>query len=664
MKRFAFIILAVCFLLGAGDTVTARAEGKKFEGKETVRLEEVVVTASRIEEKKREVVTNVIVIDEEEIRSSTAKDLGDLLAEKGVGTIMKYDSSTTSIGIRAFRTDATGIDLASRVLILIDGRRSGTANAAKIMTSNIERVEIIRGPASVQYGTTAVGGVVNVITKKGTGKPSFYIDGFIGSYDYKGGTIGFSGNYKKMDFSGSFTRDSRGDYETAQGVKYFNTGYDHKVNGSINLGYEFLPGNRIGLIYTSFKVDHQGNPGYLSQNDRDDYLNSSNHSFDVIYDGKTTTGLFSWKIRYFDGRDKNEWYDPVGSNPDGWDDGVPDRNVVDFKGAQIQLSYNRPLFTITGGGDWVKYKTESTSSPKNTEYENPAAFLLGKLKLFNERFIISGGARYDEYKVDVKGEGGKEREQHISPQVGLAYIPKKWIKLWANYGQAFRMPSAEQLAGDYWSWGTHFVGNPDLKPEKSRTYESGVDVSISALNASISYFHTDFRDKIEWYTKPNGDRSTRNIGKAEIEGVESSLSYDLGTLFSWSIRVLPYVSATYLMKYQDKDTHEDLKYTSDLLVSYGITVSDEDLSANLNFSYAGKQLIDDWESGAYPTPVITKGSFTVANLTITKKLLTSSKYGYLTLRGEIQNLFDRDYEYVKGYPMPGRSFTVGLRYTF
>ncbi|MCX7817223.1 MAG: TonB-dependent receptor [Syntrophales bacterium] len=664
MKRSVFVFLLMILIFSTGETVSAQMEGKKTEGKETVRLEEVVVTASRIEEKKREVVANVIVIDEEEIRSSSAKDLGDLLAEKGVGTIMKYDSSTTSIGIRAFRTDATGIDLASRVLILIDGRRSGTANAAKVMTNNIEKVEIIRGPAAVQYGTTAVGGVVNVITKKGTGKPSFYADGFIGSYDYKGGTIGFSGTFKKMDFSGSFTRDSRGDYETAQGIKYFNTGYNHKENGSINVGYEFLPGNRIGFIYTFFKVDHQGNPGYLSQNDKDDYVQSRNHSFDVIYDGKTTTGLLSWKVRYFAGRDKNEWFDPTGSNPDGWDDGVPDRNVVDFKGAQIQVSYNRTLFTVTGGGDWIQYKTESTSSPKNTGYDNPAAFLLGKLKLFNDSFIISGGARYDEYRVDVKSEGGKESEHHISPQVGLAYIPTKWLKLRANYGQAFRMPSAEQLAGNYWSWGTHFVGNPDLKPEKSRTYEGGIDISISALNASLSYFHTDFRDKIEWYTKPNGDRSARNIGKAEIEGVEGSLSYDLGNLFSWPIRVLPYITGTYMMKYRDKDTNEDLKYTSDLLVTYGITIYGEDFSANLNFSYVGKQLIDDWESGAYPTPVITKGSFTVANLAITKKLLTLNKYGYLTLRGEIQNLFDKDYEYVKGYPMPGRTFTLGLRYTF
>jgi vitamin B12 transporter len=202
-----------------------------------------------------------------------------------------------------------------------------------------------------------------------------------------------------------------------------------------------------------------------------------------------------------------------------------------------------------------------------------------------------------------------------------------------------------------------------LKPEKSETYEGGLDFSYASFNAGLTYFHTDFKDKIESYTTGTGDTSYHNIGQAELEGFEGTLSYDIGSLFSWDYQVKPYVSFTWLTKYWDKEANEDLQYTSDLIISYGITVSDFDgFSANLNLAYTGKQDITDYEGGTYAT--ITQGSFTVANLTVSKRILDFEKYGSVTLKGEIQNLFDEDYEYVQGYPMPGRVFFLGMRYDF
>ena len=72
----------------------------------------------------------------------------------------------------------------------------------------------------------------------------------------------------------------------------------------------------------------------------------------------------------------------------------------------------------------------------------------------------------------------------------------------------------------------------------------------------------------------------------------------------------------------------------------------------------------DFESGNWPAPVIEKGGFTVASLTVSKKILDFEKFGNVTLKGEIKNLLDREYEYVQGYPMPGRSFFIGLRYDY
>jgi len=141
--------LAVCMVLFIPGLSPAEDTQKDKETVST--MEEVVVTAGRVKEKKREITSNVTIINEEEIKVSSA-------TEKGVGHIQKYPGTSTAVGIRGFRTDATGVDLAGHVLILLNGRRAGTGNLAKIMTKNIERVEIIRGPASVQYGSSAMGG--------------------------------------------------------------------------------------------------------------------------------------------------------------------------------------------------------------------------------------------------------------------------------------------------------------------------------------------------------------------------------------------------------------------------------------------------------------------------------------------------------------------------
>ena len=99
-----------------------------------------------------------------------------------------------------------------------------------------------------------------------------------------------------------------------------------------------------------------------------------------------------------------------------------------------------------------------------------------------------------------------------------------------------------------------------------------------------------------------------------------------------------------------------------------MTLSDYNgLSANLNIVYVGKQNIDDWRNAGPPTwvaPTIEKGSFNVANLTISKVILDTKEFGDLTLKTEIENLFDKDYEYVDDYPMPGRSFLIGLRFDY
>lgn len=621
-----------------------------------MRLEEVVVTGQRIEEPLQEVDASVTVLNEEDIQMSSATNLGDLLAEENIGHIYKTPGNQIAIGIRGFRGDSMGSDLDSKVLVLLNGRRSGTSNVATIMTENIERVEIIRGPASVQYGSTAIGGVINVITKQGKDNPAFFAKGTLGSFGYQESKAGFSGKSGNFDFSGAASISSMDDYDTAEDEKYKNTGYDEKKNISLNLGYEFLPENRIGLMYTSHEADKVGSPDMLSQNDPDDYVDNLNESIDLIYEGTARNGIFSWKTRYFTGDDEYNFYD-IPTNTDNFE------RKTDFQGAQAQLTWDPGKYTITSGVDWINYET-SQNAPQKTEFDNPAYFILGKARYFEDRLTITGGLRYDDYEVEVKkGEGGKEDEDNISPRVGLSWFFMDNLKVRANYGQGFRMPSARELAGDYdieyYGFAYPYKGNPDLDPEKSHTYEAGLDWYYHAFDLSLTYFYTDFKDKIETKTDMQTFITTwENIGDATVAGFEGNFSYDLATLWDLAWKIRPYVNFTYLTEYEDDETGEDLPHVSNLLISYGISVSDNDgFSMRLNIAHTGDQDVE------YPVPR-EKNKFSVANFTIEKRLADFNHAGNLSLRGEIDNLFNRDYSYTDGYPMPGRNFALSLKYTY
>ena len=626
-------------------------------------LDEMVVTASRVPEQKKDLTTNITIIDENDIKMSTARDLGDLLSEKAGVYIRKYPGNMTSIGLRGLRTETHGNDLKGRVLILLNGRRAGTGNVAKIMTKNIERIEIIRGPAAVQYGSAAMGGLVNVITKQGKDKPAFFAEGLLGSYGYEEGSAGFSGKIKNFDFSGSLTRTTMDDYDISDGDKYHNTGYDEKTNCSLNFGLEFLPGNRISIIYTSFDADKTGSPSYFSDQDLFSYTDNTNKSVDFIYDGKTADELFSWKVRYFNGEDDYDYTSPL------WL--YTSENHYDQEGSQGQVRLNLENFSMTAGIDWLNYDYKSTKigsyseSRNKSEYENTAGFMLAKLKLFDKKLIISGGLRYDEYDLEFKETAkNDEDDDNWTPSIGLAYLVNDYFKIRVNYAEAFVMPAADEMAGDYMYYGTHYIGNPDLDPEKSKTYEAGFDFSYSSFNSSITYFYTDFEDKIEVVTTPAYEKSWENLDDATISGLEGEFSFNVGAFFDLNFELKPYCNITYLDEYEDDETNKDLKYTSDITASYGIIFNDlNGLSANLSFAYTGKQDVDIWNPD-YTSETIEKAGFTVANFTINKKIYDFSQYGELTLKGQVENLFDKGYAYVHDYPMPGRSFYIGLRYDY
>ncbi len=163
----------------------------------------------------------------------------------------------------------------------------------------------------------------------------------------------------------------------------------------------------------------------------------------------------------------------------------------------------------------------------------------------------------------------------------------------------------------------------------------------------------------------DGSSTWKNLGDATIAGFEGEISYDVGEPMGWSWEVKPYLGMTILTKYEDDQTGEDLLYVNGTNLSAGLVVNNgAGTFVRFNVVYAGKQDVNDYESGNYPTPVVELDSSTVADLVASYRFLESDTYGTFTLRGEVRNLFDEEYAYVKGYPMPGINWFLGLRWDY
>ena len=623
-------------------------------------LEPVVVTAGRVMEKKEDVTTNISVYTAEDLEKNSVGDLSDLLIKEGF-MIREYPNSTISVGIRGFTTETHGNDLASHVLVLINGRRAGTGNLAKISMDNVERIEIIRGPASVQYGASAMGGVVNVITKKGQKGFTASVEGTLGSWNFEKTKADISGGFKKFDFTVSASKSSQGDYETADGTRYYNTGYDSKENINFGAGFTFLPNNRVGFNFSHYKGDGIGSPDCLSSNNKVQYVDHALQSFDINYEGQTLSGFLLWNVRYFNGKDEYETFDPAkGISPTYYRD-------TDHQGLQAQITAQWNIAHITGGIDWTDYSIANTYTlpgEKNT-YENYAGFIMGKLKLFDDRLVLSAGGRYDDY--DVKGDNGRSKgETNWSTSFGAAYKLIPGLSVRANYAEAFRMPTADELfmLTDYSAFGFGiWSGNEDLKPESSKTYEFGIDYSNGTLVTGLTYFYTKFKDKISYaYIPATGINQYKNIEGATLAGFEGNLQFDLGELFKWESELIPYASFTAMTEYNDDSNGKNLQYVPAWSASWGLRFKNTDLGlvSRLNFTYFGEHDITDYEG----TGATSLGDDVVADFSISKRLFSFDKYGEFSLKGEITNLFNKDYALVQGYPSPGRTFYLGLNYTF
>ena len=670
IKTTVYWILGFCFVW-AIVALDFQAQAAQEPRQEAQMLETVVVTAGRIEERARNVSRFVTVIPQEEIRKNQYQNMAGLLRNYGVQ--IDHHAANEAQGqvtIRGMRTMVPTEGGQGLVVILVDGRRIGTENIGMVPMVNIERIEILRGPASVQYGASAIGGVVNVITKRGTEELSASIQGGAGSWDTYQGQGSLAWAQGPIDFSGGISYRTVGDYRIGGNRKYPNTGTGDKVAYSFNVGYTFLEEHRIGATVLGVDAVRLGNPWDISDPNPIDSLDLSNYSADFVYEGGDKDIGLSWKGRYFFGADE---YINAGRYPGFTPNRV--RNIADYQGSQGQVTFQKNILTLTGGVDWLRYdgtkKMDNNTYNNTYKYDDLGVFALATVGLFNDRLFLNGGVRQNSYRLE--SEGNKKNLNKVIPSFGVAWHTTDWLTLKGNYGEAYRIPNALECLGFQGGGFGPTDPNPNLKPERARGYDVGFEIKHKSLRIGLSYFETQYKNKITKVDDGGWPVTSQYInadGKIWLKGFEGNASYDLGEALDWPVRLRPYVNFTALTERRNSEKHplfgRKVNNVSDVELGYGLNFAYPEFGfeVDLSFTYMGRQDIEDQIFGS-PTwgQAIRVGGKTTADLLLSQRIHSSDK-GTFSAFGEIRNIGDVRYALIHGYPQPGRSFFVGLRYDY
>lgn len=664
------------------DTVQPGGKGKPDETGQT-KLEEVVVTATRLPTPAKELPVPVQVISRKDIEESRADDLSQVLTEYLPEHFQKYPGALSSVSIRGFRTDTTGTDVKGHVLVLIDGHRAGTGNIAVIPLENVERIEIVRGPGSVIYGSAAMGGVVNIITRKGKGDPSVKAGVEYGSWDYTKGYAGFSGSFldNKIGVSLTGRTITQGSYEMGGGTKVANTAYNDQAYSASLLATPG-PDHSFFAVGNYFKAWDVGtpNPVYMSPDlvDTKDILRGYGS---IGYDGALPDRGMNWHLSYYNVLDQNRWNYPEAAY--GYTEATTEQHTQG-----IRSQFSLPTFSfgrLLLGFDWDAIDVSSYTNPAglpwspDSHYDNYAFFAEEKINW--DKLTMLFGVRYDAFREQIQPTEGldvlQEDQQfgHASWRTGLTYRFFDWLSARAAAGTAFSIPSADELAGRYESgqW-MKIIGNPGLKPESGTTYEAGLDAEFAGFKPGITFFHTDYSDKITggFPACVDGDctwTTYRNVDGAALSAFESSLSYKNSfTCNGLRIGLRPFVNFVYYTQRELKDA-DSAKVLNTTTLPY-IPLWDATAGIEVSFNrkvtilftgfYTGdeKQENFDYSTATY-NQAMDKGGFAVFSAKISYR---PTKYLELFLASD--NLTDKNYAYVDGYPMPGRSIRTGIEARF
>ncbi len=567
-------------------------------------LDEIVVTATRSKRSIKDLSATVSIVTREDIESSSAGIVLDLLKElPGVFVSKQETFGRADISVRGMG------DNGRKIMVLVDGRPVkmgifGCTITHSLPLDNVERIEVVRGPSSVLYGSDALGGVVNVITKSAERKTEGGLKISYGAYDTRQFLARFGGK------SGRF------DYYLTGGRKLSD---GHRLNGGYgSWDYTAKAGYTLnGQLKTTFlgKYFH-GNkrePGPISSPTPDAWDDYERYAFDLSLSGKIGGSEGYFKLYRNSGEHKFS----------------DDFHSKDFtNGAIISISTKLiPTYEITGGIEFRNMGGEQLSDidfadKGNWDRTESAVYIRNEYRVITE-LVLSAGARFNHDSVS-----GDE----LLPHLGLVYHldPNTALRLAGNKG--FRSPQINELY-------LFIPANPDLKPEKVWNFEAGVDRRLSdELSIDLAAYYMDGQNIIEKATNPNPPPMYKfvNSGDFTFKGAELGIRFDR--------EKGPYGKLYYSYMDPGEKTAGRPRDRLNLILGYRM----ERTSLLLSSRYVTGLYAQDNSEDKLP-------DYFVADAKLTFKLNHN-----FDLFVSAENVLDKDYEIEKGYPMPGRNFSAGV----
>lgn len=569
MNNFRLSPLAV-FFLGMG-TVSA-----------TETTDEVmVVTATSYQTKASEAPASVSVITEEDLALMPYNNLADaLVATPGVN-IADLGQGRKGIEIR-------GMDV-SQSLILIDGRRVSRASdmlghsnfeLQNIPVSDIERIEVIKGPMSALYGSDALGGVVNVITKPTTNEWS-------GSVRAGGATtVDEDGNAANIEVSAS---GALIDDQLLMKVTAGNA-YQGLIESRNEPGQTDIAGNRNQFVDLEFKniISQQQEldlfiglgqtESWYDTVDRSSNVVRSTNTYDTLDYSLSHSGFWGFgdsQLRIYGSRVSQTNEKNIGEPNTGND---VDEDIVD---GYVQF-YAHDAHHMTVGGQWSeqRLKTNDLSSGGDS-IDQTALFVQDDIELKHDLSLLLG-LRYDNHS---------EFGSHTSPRAYLVYTPTDRWTLKGGYGEGFKAPTIKELSPDYYNHvpGRSFDirGNADLKPEVNKSYEISAQYMAERWDTTLTLFNNDVENLIDlaYADTINGIevREYVNVAEAEIRGLEWSGNVTLSP--AWFLNMnLTLLDAT------DKTTGDKLEDKPESQAYVGVNWrTTEKLTTKVSMRHTGEQ---------------------------------------------------------------------------
>jgi outer membrane cobalamin receptor len=582
-----------------------------------VKLDEVVVTATRIEESIEDVAQDVTVITKKQIEYGSYQSVSEIIRNVAALNVIEYGNRSSAATV-SMRTSTAG-----QVLVMIDGKRLNKPgdgqvdlNSIFVPLENIERIEVLRGASSALYGADSMGGVINIITKI-PDQPVTNLSASYGRFVTKDISLSTSRKIKNAGFYLSLSKESsdgnrkNSDYDATAVSTKLTYAFTNDIRADITLDYNHKDAGSPGPVTWLTPLASQEDENFLA-------------GIDVkIKD--TLLKLYSHNARI-------DYVNPGSENN-------THRNHILGLDLQHSLSIG-PSNLLTGG---IEILQEDINSSDNINDANSIGkhgrtrkgiFLQNETSLA-EKAILTIGLRYDSIAS----------EERFSPKASVL-IKLPWqTNLSLSAGQGFRVPEMNAL---FWPDTDWAVGNPDLKPEKSTEYEINVQKFFGNTgHIKVVGFEKRSTDLIQWQAPETNPFkwSPVNVSKARIRGFETEGKLHLDILDLG-------LSYTF-MDPEDRTTDDKIRFSTRHQIKGSASVYPmKGTTVSFEASYISRYVVRKGDPGCY---FLLDGK-------ISQKIKLPKGATELFITGK--NILDRDYQTTKDYPMPPVQFLGGISYSF